>query len=99
MDVAPKWWDAVDSVLADEKVTPPKSRDTMWGLYNAVTRAEDYRETRKSSPEARLDRVWFGKGGSNVEARGHAVLRGSAQVDCEIASNFPGKSRTPLILF
>ena len=58
----PKWWDAVDSILADEKVTPPKSRETMWGLYNAVTRAEDYRETRKSSPEARLDRVWFGKG-------------------------------------
>ena len=34
----------------------------MWGLYNAVTRTEDYRETREVLPEARLDRVWFGRG-------------------------------------
>ena len=58
----PKWWDAVDQVLANEKVTPPKSRESMWALYNAVTRAEDYRETSEASPEARLDRIWFGRG-------------------------------------
>jgi phage/plasmid-like protein (TIGR03299 family) len=58
----PKWWDAVDTILADEKVTPPRSRETMWGLYNAVARAEDYRETTEASSEARLSRVWFGRG-------------------------------------
>ena len=58
----PKWWDGIDQVLANPTVTPPKTRDTMWGLYNAVTRAEDYRETTEASGEARLDRVWFGRG-------------------------------------
>jgi phage/plasmid-like protein (TIGR03299 family) len=70
----PKWWKAVDAVLGDEKVTPPKSRDTMWGLYNAVTRAEDYRETRESLSEARLDRVWFGRGADlKIRALEHAL--------------------------
>jgi hypothetical protein len=57
-----KWWDAVDTILADEKVTPPRSRGTMWGLYNAVTCAEHYRETSEASSEARFSRVWFGRG-------------------------------------
>ncbi len=40
----------------------PLGRDTMWGLYNAVTRVEDYRETTEALPESRLERVWFGRG-------------------------------------
>lgn len=58
----PKWWVTVDKVLADETVTPPKSQKSMWALYNAVTRAEDYRKTNETSREARLDRIWFGRG-------------------------------------
>ena len=34
----------------------------MWALYNAVTRIEDYRETTEALPEARLERIWFGRG-------------------------------------
>lgn len=58
----PKRWGVVDQVLADETVTPEATAGTMWGLYNAVTRAEDYRATTETSPSARLDRVWFGRG-------------------------------------
>ena len=58
----PKWWQAIDDVLDDPDATTPESRDTMWGLYNAVTRAEDYRETTEATPDARLERVWFGRG-------------------------------------
>lgn len=56
------WQQRVDKVLGDTAVTPGPTRDTMWGLYNAVTRAEDYRETTEATAEARLDRVWFGRG-------------------------------------
>jgi phage/plasmid-like protein (TIGR03299 family) len=59
---APRWWTAVDLVLAKVNITPPQTRDTMWGLYNAVTHAEDYRETTEAMSESRLDRVWFGRG-------------------------------------
>jgi hypothetical protein len=48
--------------LQDEKVTPPKTRGTLWALYNAIVRDEDYRESRAEAPDSRLDRVWFGSG-------------------------------------
>jgi len=46
----------------------------MWALYNAVTRAEDYRETTETLPESRLERVWFGRGAEkNVKALETAI--------------------------
>jgi hypothetical protein len=36
-------------------------RGTLWGAYNAVTRFEDYRQTRTPEPNSgRLNRIWFG---------------------------------------
>jgi phage/plasmid-like protein (TIGR03299 family) len=58
----PRWWKAIDEVLDNIIVTPPQTRHTMWGLYNAVTHAEDYRDTTEALPESRLERVWFGRG-------------------------------------
>lgn len=39
-----------------------QTRQTLWALYNAVVRDEDYRETRERLAERRLERVWFGSG-------------------------------------
>jgi phage/plasmid-like protein (TIGR03299 family) len=61
-DEKPKWWVAIEKVLDDPKVTPKQTNGSMWALYNAVTRAEDYRKTTEALPEARLERVWFGSG-------------------------------------
>jgi phage/plasmid-like protein (TIGR03299 family) len=61
-DETPRWWTAINKILDNTIVTPVATRDTMWGLYNAVTRVEDYRETTEALPEARLERVWFGRG-------------------------------------
>jgi phage/plasmid-like protein (TIGR03299 family) len=61
-DEKPKWWNAIYEVLQDPNVTPKQSSDSMWALYNAVTRVEDYRETTEVLPESRLERVWFGRG-------------------------------------
>ena len=62
MGEPPLWQQRIDEVLDNDAVTPPKTRNTMWGLYNAVTHAEDYRKSTEVGPEARLDRVWFGRG-------------------------------------
>jgi phage/plasmid-like protein (TIGR03299 family) len=58
----PLRWHRVESILTDERVTPPETGGTLWALYNAVTRDEDYRASREAGPSARLDRVWFGSG-------------------------------------
>jgi Domain of unknown function (DUF932) len=58
-DEKSKWWVAIEKVLDDPQVTPKQTNDSMWALYNAVTRAEDYRKTTEALPEARLERVWF----------------------------------------
>src|SRR5262249_13090964 len=39
----PVRWQRVQSILEDERVTPAETRSTLWALYNAVTRDEDYR--------------------------------------------------------
>ena len=49
-------------ILDDETVTPSATRETLWALYNAVVRDEDYRRTREVTADARLERVWFGRG-------------------------------------
>lgn len=58
----PLRWLRVWKVLEDDNVTPPRTRDTLWGLYNAVVREEDFRATREKNADARLNRVWFGRG-------------------------------------
>lgn len=58
----PERWGRVKHIIEDTTVTPPKTRGTLWALYNAITRDEDYRKSREASPEARLERVWFGSG-------------------------------------
>jgi phage/plasmid-like protein (TIGR03299 family) len=61
VDQEPERWDRVRAVLNDPTVTPVKTRNTLWALYNAIVRAEDYRDSRQSAA-ARLERVWFGSG-------------------------------------
>ena len=58
----PERWQRIKTILDDSNVTPPTTRSTLWGLYNAVVRDEDYRVSREAGPENRLDRVWFGSG-------------------------------------
>ncbi len=58
----PERWARVKQILGDEAVTPSATRETLWALYNAVVRDEDYRRTREVTADARLERVWFGRG-------------------------------------
>ncbi|MCY4399350.1 MAG: DUF932 domain-containing protein [Gemmatimonadetes bacterium] len=58
----PLRWTRVRAILKDETVTPLPTRHTLWGLYNAVVRDEDYRSTTEATPSTRLSRVWFGRG-------------------------------------
>lgn len=55
-------WKRVKGILQDERVTPPKTRHTLWALYNAIVRDEDYRTPKTEGLDGRLDRVWFGSG-------------------------------------
>ena len=58
----PERWTRIADILNDEAVTPKETHGTLWALYNAVVRDEDYRATREATAEARLERVWFGRG-------------------------------------
>jgi phage/plasmid-like protein (TIGR03299 family) len=58
----PDRWTRIQAILDDDQVTPPSTRDTLWGLYNAIVRDEDYRASREAGEGARLERVWFGRG-------------------------------------
>jgi phage/plasmid-like protein (TIGR03299 family) len=58
----PERWDRIKAVLDDEDFTPPQTRSTLWALYNAIVRDEDYRSSRETGQTARLERVWFGSG-------------------------------------
>ncbi|HYD57913.1 MAG TPA: DUF932 domain-containing protein [Burkholderiales bacterium] len=58
----PERWTRIKSILEDQKVTPYSTRGSLWALYNAITRDEDYRMSREASADARLERVWFGAG-------------------------------------
>jgi hypothetical protein len=50
------------SVPPSLAVTPLKTKDTLWALYNAIVRDEDYRKSRDEGTDRRLDRIWFGSG-------------------------------------
>jgi hypothetical protein len=58
----PERWDRIKLVLDNADITPPQTRNTLWGLYNAIVRDEDYRSSRETGETARLERVWFGSG-------------------------------------
>jgi phage/plasmid-like protein (TIGR03299 family) len=58
----PERWGRIKHILADPEVTPTATRRTLWGLYNAIVRDEDYRVSRQNNNNARLDRIWFGSG-------------------------------------
>jgi phage/plasmid-like protein (TIGR03299 family) len=60
-DQEPERWARIRAVLDDRSATPSQTRNTLWGLYNAIVRAEDYRASRQSDA-ARLERIWFGSG-------------------------------------
>ena len=70
----PERWGRIKHILDDGSVTPPKTRNTVWALYNAITRDEDYRKSREASSEARLERVWFGSG-HDLKIKALAVCR------------------------
>jgi hypothetical protein len=72
--VTPDRWKRIETIMRDECVTPAATRDTLWALYNAVVRHEDYRETRERQPERRLERVWFGSG-SELKVKALDVAR------------------------
>jgi phage/plasmid-like protein (TIGR03299 family) len=61
LDEEPERWALVHSVLENERLTPPATRKTLWGFYNAIVRTEDYRDSRQDG-SGRLERVWFGSG-------------------------------------
>lgn len=70
----PERWRRIREVLEDGGVTPRATKRTLWGLYNAIVRDEDYRNTREASKEARLSRVWFGSG-SDLKLKALAASR------------------------
>ena len=70
----PERWTRVQKILTDPVVTPPATSDTLWGLYNAITCDEDYREVRGATADARLNRVWFGSG-SDVKLKTFNICR------------------------
>jgi hypothetical protein len=58
----PERWKRIKAILEDPTITPLKTKDTLWGLYNAIIRDEDYRQSRAEANDSRLDRIWFGSG-------------------------------------
>ena len=72
--VMPDRWKRVAAIMGDERLTPAPTRHTLWALYNAVVRDEDYRGTRERQPERRLERVWFGSG-SDIKLKALARAR------------------------
>ncbi len=60
----PEKWERIDRLLEEsDDLKLPGVKHTMWAAYNAVTRYEDYHQTRTpEDPSARLNRVWFGAG-------------------------------------
>lgn len=64
----PERWQRIEMILEDEKVTPKRTANTLWALYNAIVRDEDYRKSREAGSDARLERVWFGAG-ENLKLR------------------------------
>lgn len=55
---------------------PSQSAGTLWALYNAVTRDEDYRRPRSGiTADRRLARIWFGSG-NDLKLRALKEARG-----------------------
>lgn len=63
LNTRPASWDEIQLVYEtrpDLQVAP--ARGTLWGLYNAVTYRVDYQNLKDETPDARLERTWFGSG-------------------------------------
>jgi phage/plasmid-like protein (TIGR03299 family) len=59
----PQKWTEIKKLLDEkEDLQMPGVQGTLWAAYNAVTRFEDWREARDSTPSKHLDRIWFGSG-------------------------------------
>lgn len=58
----PQRWEPIFKLFESPDFTPRQARGTLWAAYNAITRYEDYRESREAGQDRRLDRVWFGRG-------------------------------------
>lgn len=77
----PERWQRIKAILEDDSVTPRETKTSLWALYNAIVRDEDYRVSREASHEARLNRVWFGSGQDlklKALAASRAVLKKAA---------------------
>lgn len=61
-DKQPERWSRIKYIIDDPKITPTKTKSTLWALYNAIIRDEDYRVSRENDSQRRLYRVWFGDG-------------------------------------
>ena len=53
----PERWCRIKHTLDDEAVTPFRTKNTLWALYNAITRDEDYRSSRSASAGASRTRL------------------------------------------
>ncbi|MFZ0150418.1 MAG: DUF932 domain-containing protein [Xanthobacteraceae bacterium] len=60
--VEPQRWKRITTILEDPTITPSKTKDTLWALYNAIVRDEDYRQSGAEASDSRLNRIWFGSG-------------------------------------
>jgi phage/plasmid-like protein (TIGR03299 family) len=58
----PKWMHILQLLDEIDDLQIAGVKGTMWALYNAITRFEDYREVDSELPDGRLNRVWFGSG-------------------------------------
>ena len=69
----PDRWKRVKGLL--DRHQPKQSAGTVWALYNAVVRDEDYREAiRERYAQRRLNRIWFGSG-HNLKLRALRAAR------------------------
>lgn len=57
----PERWQRIREILDDQRLTPRRTSNTLWALYNAVVHDEDFRRADQT-PDRRLERVWFGSG-------------------------------------
>lgn len=61
-ETPPKWIHVLQLLDEIDDLQIAGVKGTMWALYNAITRFEDYREVDSELPDRRLNRVWFGSG-------------------------------------
>jgi phage/plasmid-like protein (TIGR03299 family) len=59
----PKWIRIQELLDTVDNLQWPGVKGTLWGVYNAITRFEDYKvPVQEEGPDQRLERIWFGSG-------------------------------------